>query len=90
MDEKRLLEAPETLNGYAVIASAPRRGILQGSLGVICHRPGHHPPYIVGTWSPDCGDSWVWGHYYSGLIEAVGHFAHMTGQMSALKIEAEA
>ena len=74
------LTAPDTLNGHTVIASAPRKA-MPDRLAVLVYRQGHTAhPYVIAQWNENCGDTWVYGHYYRYLIGAVSHFAAMTGQ----------
>lgn len=80
------MNAPKALNGHPVIASAPRRG-MSDMLAVVVYRVAARD-YVVASWSPMLGTGWSWGHYYENLIEAVGHFAHMTGQTDIMKTEA--
>ena len=64
------MKAPETLNGYPVILSAPRAS---DAIHVIVHRKNaafRHGEFIKATWAPSLGDSWCWGHYCSTLAEA--------------------
>ena len=73
------LTAPDTLNGHTVIASAPRKAT-PDRLAVLVYRQGHLQPYVVAQWNENCLTGWAYGVYHSDLIEAVGHYADVTGQ----------
>lgn len=77
------MSTPKTLNGYAVLHSAPRPKSDDGALLVMVHRPGHHDPFVVATWHPSLEASWAWGHYFRDLPEAFGFFQQRAGLVPA-------
>ena len=59
---------PRKLNGFPVIAAAPRRS---GGLSVIVDRgPDAYQRYVQAAWSPSMGTSWCWGHYCESYADA--------------------
>ncbi len=75
------MNAPATLNGHPVIASAPRPNSDADSLIVVVYRGvACADPYVVASWHPSLGDAWCWGHYFRTLPMAAGYFAERTGQ----------
>ena len=73
------MTTPTTLNGFPVIADAPRKRD-ESQTAVVVYRRGDPMPYVVATWTPTCGTTWTWGHYFETLPMAAGYFAEMTGQ----------
>ena len=68
---------PQKLNGFHVIASAPRKGNIDGALIVLVFRPTNPMPYVVATWAPHMGSEWCWGHYFSTFEDATTDYFSM-------------
>lgn len=73
------MNAPKTLNGYPVIASALRKNKTDLMM-VMVKRDTDYQPYVVASWNENCGTEWVWGHYFDHIAVAAGYFADMTGE----------
>lgn len=79
-NEMTTVNIPFSLNGYPVVKADTRRGNIFGSnnLIVMVHRKGEPHPYVVATWSPACGNEWVWGTYCKDRDEAERVFREKT------------
>ena len=64
---------PPTLNGEPVIKAEKHPN---GYATVLVHQPRNQvTPYVVATWTPECGTGWSWGHYAEGKAVALECFA---------------
>lgn len=52
-----MIRAPKSLNGYPVVRQRPHPNCAT----VMMKRDAGD--YVIATWWPDLGDSWMWGHY---------------------------
>ena len=67
---------PATLNGYPVVATAPRPSMGENCHYVIVHRKCHPAPdYVTATWTPNMDDEWCWGHYCKTFDEAMNFYS---------------
>ena len=72
------MEIPTDLNGFPVVACAPRKDT-EGmwAVLVVCSELGM--PYLVASWSPELRNEWLWGHYYDNISKAVRHYERLAG-----------
>lgn len=62
---------PQSLNGYPVTMATPHEN---GYVTVMMTRTGHVQPYVVATYWPDLGSTWMWGTYEDSPERAMDHY----------------
>jgi hypothetical protein len=61
---------PSHLNGHEVISYTKH-----GTCSTVMVLRANDPiPYVVATWWPGLGTSWMWGHYCEDHAKAVAQF----------------
>lgn len=71
LDFPSIAHLEPTMNGYELIAAAPRKG---GGFVIIARRQVPRVEYVVAAVHHNSPDNWSWGHYTLDFDAAMNNF----------------
>jgi hypothetical protein len=67
------MTAPTELNGHPVVKSKVHKTCVT----IMAHNKRDlYEEFIVATWWPSLGSSWMWGHYFKDKVAALADFTN--------------